>query len=602
MTGRSRSRSALFAALVALAGCASSARASQLGADGHDALRLLRAATTAEASGDLEGAAEIVKRVLEAHPGSLNALLVLERLFGMLGRTEELLPHVDVLLEREPASIVGHQMRVRALAVLGRTDAMARAARAWISAMPAVETPYREAARAWRRQAEYGRAVAVLEEGRWRIDRPDALALELGDAWADAHRFDRVAAEWARAIGPDGQAFLLVQRRVGTLRGPGSARVIPELVELLSAPPATTARTKAALQLAVDAGLETTASRLATHLDRTLDGDRRDAFLIELARRSDGAGLQHLAYWAYARLVEEGVARRDAGMSLALRTRLAELAFATGDPVAADAAFRAIEQSLEPGSPTMRQALSLRVMFLAREGNIAAARTEVDRLRADFAAAPETDAAIGHVAHALLERDMLSGAVEVLDGAAGPRASLVRARVRIQQGEYERAERELLRAAPLLHGAEATEAIALAQLLGRLSREGAALVMRSMAAGTEQRNALRGLLEGVDVLDADEQVALLEYAADIADRNGMAIDAEHIRREIIEEFPGSPEAPTALLALARGMLDRGAPPDDVRSLLERMILDYPRSALLPQARRELQRLAARNELMEALDP
>jgi TolA-binding protein len=68
-------------------------------------------------------------------------------------------------------------------------------------------------------------------------------------------------------------------------------------------------------------------------------------------------------------------------------------------------------------------------------------------------------------------------------------------------------------------------------------------------------------------------------------------EAEEIRREIVEEFPRAPEAPPALLSLARSMIARNAPSQDVRLLLERMILEYPRSALLPQARRELDRLA-----------
>jgi len=37
-------------------------------------------------------------------------------------------------------------------------------------------------------------------------------------------------------------------------------------------------------------------------------------------------------------------------------------------------------------------------------------------------------------------------------------------------------------------------------------------------------------------------------------------------------------------------MERGGSDDEVRRLLERLILEYPRSALVPQARRELERL------------
>ena len=585
---------AVLVAGVLLAAHGTGIRAGQLRPDGDDELRLLREAAAAETGGDLESAVTTAGAVLAANPRSLGGLLLLERLLGMLGRTEQLLPHIDRFLAYETGSVVGHQMRLRALSALGWIDAMDEAAKAWIAAMPSIETPYREAARAWRRQGDYQRAVRVLDEGRQRIRRPDALALELGDAWADALRFDRVAAEWARAIGPEGQAFLLVQRRVSGLTGPGAARVIPELVERLSATPTTTARMKAAVQLAVAAGLEQQAARVAADLDDVLDGDARDAFLIELARRADGAGLQRLAFRAYARLVEEGSARGDPGMALALRTRMAELAYAAGDALAADAAFRTIERSLDPASPAARKAISVRVMFLARDGEFDAARGELRRLRDSFAGAPELDAAAAHLANALLDAGFIDDAELALAGVMGPRASLARGRVRIQQGEFARAQSELLSAAPMLRGAEATETIALALLLGRLSPRGASLITRSMAAVDGQRSALRDLLDGADRLDAGERVALLEYAADLADRSDLPLEAEHIRREIIDEFPGAPEAAAALLAVARSLQNRGAPAEDVRALLERMILDYPRSALLPQARRELERLAVRD--------
>ncbi|MCI0433290.1 MAG: hypothetical protein L0271_06545 [Gemmatimonadetes bacterium] len=593
-----RSVTVLLAAVL-LGGTGTGIRAGQVRPDGDEELRLLREATFAESGGDLEAAARSVHEVLANNPRSLGGLIHLERLLGMLDRLEQLLPHIDALLTHEPGSVVGHQMRIRALAALGRTESLEEAAQEWIAAMPAIETPYRETARAWRRQGDYMRAVRTLESGRKRIRRPDALALELGDAWADAYRFDRVAAEWARAIGPEGQAFLLVQRRVAGLTGPGSFRVIPELVELLARSPTTVPRMKAALQLAVSAGLEAHSERLANDIDDVLSNERRDAFLIEVARRADGAGLQRLAYWAYGRLVAEGVANGDADTSLALRTRLAELAWAAGDARAADAAFRSIENSLDPGSPTMRKAQSLRVTFLAQDGSFDAAREELVRLRVGLADSPEVDAAAAHLANALLDAGRVDEGELVLSGLSGPRACLARSRVRIHQGQFERARTELLSAAPRLHGAEATETIALALLLGRLSPQSAALVTRTMAATLgEQRAAVRELLSAADSLIDDERVALLEYAADLALRSGLALEAEHILREIVDSYPATMEAPHALLALARSLSARGAPAEDIEPLLERMILEYPRSALLPQARRELERLAARDKSPE----
>jgi hypothetical protein len=100
------------------------------------------------------------------------------------------------------------------------------------------------------------------------------------------------------------------------------------------------------------------------------------------------------------------------------------------------------------------------------------------------------------------------------------------------------------------------------------------------------------LYEGSASLPELERSAILDFAAGLADRTGLSEEAEQMRREIVEEAPESPEAPLALLALARQRLVRKDGQDEARQLLERLIVEYPRSALVPQAQRELDRLAA----------
>ncbi len=547
---------------------------------------LLEDATTLETHGDLVAAADRLRAALAANPRSLRALIALERILGMTGRTSELLPRLDALLELEPASILGHQMRVRAWARIGHADSLASAIDAWIDADSRIETPYREAARAWRQRGEYARAVKVLNEGRKRIRRPDALALELGDAYADALQYENAAGEWARAVGPQGQAFLLVQRRVLALPA-GGAAVIPRLVEQLSRDDPTPARLKAAAQLAVGAGLESIATRIAQRLANDLADPERSAFMVELARRSDGAGLDRLALWAYSDIVERS---EDHEALLPLRVRMAELALAVGDTASAVASFRVLESALDLAAPARRQAIALRVEFLADEGRTDQALAALKEFRTAYGDAPEIDAAAGRLANKLIDRGRIADAEGVLAGLRGPQASLARGRIRIHEGDVDRARDEFLNAAPLLRGAEATETIALATLLGRLSAEGAALVIASLVGRTEA-DALAELLSGTTGLAKDERAAILEYAADMADRRGLGTEAEQIRREIVDEFPRAPEAPDALLSLARSLIERQAPDGDVRLLLERMIVEYPRSALVPQARRELAQLA-----------
>src|SRR5690606_19573368 len=140
----------------------------------------LRAAAALEADGDLAGAERVLESVLEKNPASLGALIALERVLAVEGRPEDLVAAVERLLDHDPGAVIGHQMLVRTYTAVGDEAALERAGDEWIAAMPEIETPYREIARAWRTLRQPERAIEVLTRGRERIDRPDALALELG--------------------------------------------------------------------------------------------------------------------------------------------------------------------------------------------------------------------------------------------------------------------------------------------------------------------------------------------------------------------------------------------------------------------------------------
>lgn len=154
---------------------------------------------------------------------------------------------------------------------------------------------------------------------------------------------------------------------------------------------------------------------------------------------------------------------------------------------------------------------------------------------------------------------------------------------------------QLLAAAPSLRGGEATETIRLVTLLGKVSKEGGELLGKAIerASAGAMKEAL-GLLEtGAEQLPDGERPSVLDFAAAIADRGELALDAERLRRRIVMNHPRSIEAPSALLALARSLTERDEAPDEARAYLEKLILEYPRSALLPQARQELDRLQGR---------
>jgi hypothetical protein len=447
----------------------------------------IRDATLLETAGDLDGAEAIVRSVLQENPASLTALITFERLLGVQGRPADVLPAADRLVALDQNSVIGHQVRLRVFSQLDDVPRLERAVAAWVRAMPTLETPYRDAALIWRQRGEPARAVAILEQGRRRIDRVDALALELGDAWADAGDLQKAAAEWARAVGAEGRGFLLVQRRLQN-QPEGGARAIPALIDQLSAGrDATVGRRKAAALLAIEAGLEPRAARLTRELAGQVPAAEREQLLVELARRADAAGMYGIALWSYDELLRGA---RDAGAALAIRTRVAELALLAGDTARAAEVYEQLEVAAATGSPQRRQAVALRLQLTIREGDFTGAAREFEAFRAEFPQAPETDGTAALLAERLLEDGRPDEAQRVLHGVGGPRSALLRGRLHIRRGELQQARDELLSAAPLLHGREATETIALAALLMRVSVRGGELVAGAVAADVDERERI----------------------------------------------------------------------------------------------------------------
>jgi tetratricopeptide (TPR) repeat protein len=552
---------------------------------------LIREASAREAAGDFSGSRKILEGVLNNNPQSLSALLAYERVARMEGRLSDLLPLVARHLKIDNSSAIGHQMLVRALSSLDQLPDLEKAADAWVKATPDVETPYREIARVWQQRGDPAKALQYLELGRSRIRRNDALALELGDAYAALEEYGRATREWDRAIGSDARGLLLVQRRLAALKD-GGAQVIPGLVDALMRKPASFQRKRAAAQLAIDAGMGPRAEQVVRATAADLPGLERQAFLVEMARRADSAQLLHVAFWAYSQ-IQPGEFTPD--QMLAIRARVAELALAVGDTAVAALSFQELEQSLAAGSPHRRQAVALRIQLMVKEGKLADAVSQLATFRAEYPTASELDAVAATLAAAYIEQDDFDRAETIVAGVSGPRSSIARSRIALHRGNVTEAKTQLLAAAPALRGGEATEAIRLVTLLGKVSREGGELLGKSIerASAGANREAFALLEKGAEELPALEQPSVLDFAAAIADRADLPLEAERVRRRIVTDFPRSMEAPAALLALARSLTERNEAPDEARIYLEKLILEYPRSALLPQARQELDRLQGR---------
>ena len=439
----------------------------QASAGAMDELQVLDEEQKAEAAGDVARAQSMLEGVLDRSPGSLSALISLERLLRTQGRVGQVIPRVNALLKADATSPIGYQMLIRAYSAMDSLPALARAADAWIRATPRLETPYREIATVYRGRKDEQSALMVLQRGRARIGRQDALAFELGDLYAGMGNAANAADEWARAIGRDADGFHLVQYHLAALPD-GGARIMPTLVDNLTAQPTTPARLRAAATLSVNGGLGSRAQAIVTQVAAGLKGPPLQNFLVEVARSADGAQLPGLAYWAYSKLLAAGGPQER---MLAVRSRLAELALAAGDTAAARTNFAILEKASIVGAPERRQALALRIEMTARTGDAATAGAALTSFRQEFPDAGELDGLAAAVGNAYLARADAEGAARALAGVRGPRSSFALGRLYLLRGNVADARNALLAAAGGLQGSDATEAIALVSLLGRLSPE-----------------------------------------------------------------------------------------------------------------------------------
>jgi hypothetical protein len=146
--------------------------------------------------------------------------------------------------------------------------------------------------------------------------------------------------------------------------------------------------------------------------------------------------------------------------------------------------------------------------------------------------------------------------------------------------------RKLLRA-----GADASPELALAlALVARVTLDSAPALGHAflVLARGDTASAADSMTKSSETLP--EAASLLLYTAAQL-RAGMRSDSSAIPlwQRVVEQYASSAEAPAAELDWARALRRRGDPAGATRRL-EHLILTYPQSALVPQARRDLELL------------
>lgn len=534
-----------------------------------------------ERRGEYQAATEAYRTILVARPADPAALLGLERVLVPLNRAGDLLPEVRAALASKSVTGVVYGVALRTWAAADQPDSMRAVVERWAALAPADETPYREWGVAALGRRDHQAAVAAYTLGRQRLRRPDALAAEMAQLAIMDGDYSEALREWLTAVrrlpGYRNSAVGTLSQapadaRQGLLRDlrreddfvahrmEAELRVrwgdpVGGLRTLVDALPQERAPAAEALRGIVDQlriqqtpdGRLAFARALEALADHSLEPDR-SRLRLDAARAYTNAEDRDAARRMLAGLTADSSASGQvaAGASAALVQVLIE----EGHLDEAGARLAETGPSL---SGDERQSLRLRLVTgWLGEGNLFKA-----------------EAALGR--DSTVEGLALSGKVHLL------------------QGDVAGAVERFSKAGPYAGDrSEATERTGLLALLQPIEADSVPPLGRAMLR-LEQHDtsrAISGLEEAAKSVPASRGGAgIIFLAGRLAAASGEASDAERLfRAAAVKEAPAT--APAAELALGELLLTQNRASEAVTQL-EHLILTYPESALVPQARRRL---------------
>ena len=552
--------------------------------------RLLREAARAESAGDHVASVEILTSLLEERPASSGAIFALERVLRAQDRLEQVLARIDAFVEVDPVSIGPRYLKLRILLEVDSLAELRTSAESWIAWNPASADAYREVARVYERAFGGEEALAVLRRGQTEAGA-GSLSLEAGDMLLRLNRPRDALLEWAHELDDsEAQAPAALRRMVRA--GAENPRLVPDIVRELAADAASDRRKRAAIEIALEAGLEQEAQRVAGRLVGALPEAERRAFLTALAQLAEEKDARLLRLWTLQELREE-VPRGSRARTL--DRQIAATSLVAGDTARALAARERYARGLPERSPERRRALAEVIRLETVTSSPAALLDRFDAFREEFPGAPEADPLAVALSARFREGGEQESAVHVLEGVEGSLSARERAWLAIDADDHESARADLILAAGGLPAAEATAIVQLVGIIDRVGEEAAGLAGALAVARHRDGPAAAFALatESVHALPPEDQPPLLAMAARLADEAGLRSEAARLRETLAATFPDSGEAPEAILQLAR---HRAATPAGMQAaidLLQDLILARPNSAVVPVARRELERLRSR---------
>lgn len=498
----------------------------------------------------------------------VTALLGLERAYAELGMTDSLLEPIRLALGRAPADPVIRTVQLRTLHTLRRETELRAAAGEWARAVPGDPSPYRELARLLIAEGRTRAADSIIAIGRRAVGGPNPFAHELAQLEAASGEWERSAENWRAALAT--QPWLALSAAHALAPVPAERR---EGVRAAFLRPPLEAASRLAL-----ANLESRWGSAARGWEAVRDLPADSAAAEAWLAFAEGAEAD--GRWAQARAALEAVLRwREAAD---VRLRAATAALLAGDPAGA-MALAPVPSAKVDSADVAQAILPLHVRALAQLGRAA----EAERLVASYdrfihpgpRAAMAREIAMGWVRGGDLARARAALAVAGEDADSSAAAGWIAlyegdaaaARALLGRGDERTAEVAL--ALNVLARFRDARAPAIGSAFLTLARGDTTQAAAQFGAAAERTPAAASLLlltaARLHLASRDTAKAMAQLAA------------------IAETHRDAPEAPEALLHLARALAARGERAQ-ARGRLEHLILTYPTSALVPVARRELE--------------
>ena len=524
-----------------------------------------------ESAGKYKDAAPLFRAALGTS-SAVSALLGLERVYAELGWSDSLLAPLDTLIRRSPHESVYRSVQLRTLQSLGRDDALRAAIDRWVSEAPGDPSPYREYARLLLQRGMTTSADSVIRQARRALGSTNDLQLEIAQLRAAMGLWEESAQAWRLALASSpyleqAAIYALTPTPVGT-------RAAVRLVFLGTPIDVPARRALAGLEM----GWGSPSEGWMALKDLPADSLSAAAW-TDFATRAEGE-----ERWPLARdaLVAALRWRRTPEVTL----RAANAAVRAGDPAMAltllpvDGAAAVVMDSARAARTTV----PLQARALAMVGRPAAAERLVARYDRFFTPGARTaltrTVALGWVRTGDMARARASLSTAGTEGDSSDAAGWLA----LYEGNLKTA-RVLLRTST-----ETTPELANAlAIIARIHTDSAPALGRAflMLARNDSTGAATAFAEAADRQAASDATSiLLSTAAQL--REALHDDAQAIVlwRRIVEQQGSTPEAPSAELEWARALRRHGDAAGAV-ARLEHLILTYPQSALVPQARREL---------------